>query len=48
VYTSFNTRKSSPNTLGVIKSKIEKNELDGAFSAYGGKERRIQDFDGET
>jgi len=28
--------------------KIEKNEMDGACSAYGGQERHIQGFDGET
>jgi hypothetical protein len=28
--------------------KIEKNEVSGACSAYGGEERRIQDFVGET
>jgi hypothetical protein len=28
--------------------KIEKNEIDGACSTYGGEERRIQDFDEET
>ena len=27
---------------------IEKNEMGGACSAYGGEERRMQDFDGET
>jgi hypothetical protein len=27
---------------------IEKNEMGGACSAYGGKERRIQGFGGET
>ena len=29
-------------------SKIEKNEMGGACSAYGGGERRAQGFDGET
>jgi hypothetical protein len=28
--------------------KMEKNEMGGACSAYGGEERRIQDFGGET
>ena len=28
--------------------KIEKNEMGGACSVYGGEERRIQDFGGET
>jgi hypothetical protein len=28
--------------------KIEKNEMGGACSAYGGKKRRVQDFGGET
>ena len=28
--------------------KIEKNEMDGACSAYGGEERLIQGFGGET
>jgi hypothetical protein len=28
--------------------KIEKNEMGGACSAYGGEERRIQVFGGET
>jgi hypothetical protein len=28
--------------------KIEKNEMDGARSAYGGQERRILGFVGET
>ena len=35
----------SPNSWGV---KIEKNEMDGACSAYGVEERRIQGFGGET
>jgi hypothetical protein len=29
-------------------SRIEKNEMGGACSAYGGVERRIQVFGGET
>jgi len=28
--------------------EIEKNEMDGACSAYGGGERRLQGFGGET
>jgi hypothetical protein len=28
--------------------KIEKNEIDGECSTYGGEERRIQDFGGEN
>jgi len=28
--------------------KIEKNEMGGPWSVYGGKERRIQGFGGET
>ena len=28
--------------------QIEKNEMDGAFRAYGGEERCIQGFGGET
>ena len=28
--------------------QIEKNEMGGECSTYGGKERRIEDFDGET
>ena len=28
--------------------KIEKNEMGGACSAYGGEERRMQGFGGET
>ena len=28
--------------------RIEKNYMGGACSAYGGEERRIQDFGGET
>jgi hypothetical protein len=29
-------------------NKIEKNEMGGAYSAYGGQERRILSFVGET
>jgi hypothetical protein len=29
-------------------NQIEKNEMGGACSAYGGGERRVQDFGGET
>jgi len=28
--------------------KIEKNEMGGECIAYGGKERRVQSFDGES
>jgi hypothetical protein len=28
--------------------KIENNEISGAYSAYGGGERRVQGFGGET
>jgi hypothetical protein len=31
-----------------ILAEIEKNEMDEACSAYGGEERRIQGFGGET
>jgi hypothetical protein len=34
--------------LYLIKLKIEKNEMGGACSTYGGEERRIQGFGGET
>jgi hypothetical protein len=36
----------SPNIVPVIKSR--RNETGGACSAYGGGERHIQDFGGET
>jgi hypothetical protein len=36
----------SPNIIRV--KKIENNEMGGACSTYGGEERRIQDFGGET
>jgi hypothetical protein len=36
---------SSPNIMRLI---IEKNEMGGACSAYGGGERRVRDFGGET
>ena len=36
----------SPNIVRVIKN--EKNVMGGACSAYGGGERRIQGFGGET
>jgi hypothetical protein len=36
----------SPNIVRVIK--IEKNEMGGACSTYGGEERCIQGFGGET
>jgi hypothetical protein len=31
-----------------VSSKMSKNEMGGALSAYGGGERRVQGFDGET
>jgi len=34
-----------PNCSG---DQIEKNEMGGACSAYGGEERCVQDFGGET
>jgi hypothetical protein len=37
---------SSPTIMRVIN--IEKNEMGGACSAYGGEERRMQGFGGET
>ena len=37
---------SSPNIVLVIQ--IEKNDMGGACSAYGGEERRIQGFGEET
>jgi hypothetical protein len=36
----------SPNIIRVIK--IEKNEIGGARRMYGGEERHIQGFGGET
>ena len=30
----------------IVRDKIEKNEMGGACRAYGGEERRIQDFGG--
>ena len=36
----------SPNIVRVIKSK--RMSWAGAFGAYGGQKRRIQDYDGET
>jgi drug/metabolite transporter superfamily protein YnfA len=32
----------------LVCDKIEKNEMGRAYSAYGGEERRIQGFGGET
>jgi hypothetical protein len=32
----------------VSGDNIEKNEMEGACSAYGGEERRVQDFGGEN
>jgi len=37
---------SSPDIF--LGDKIEKNEMGGAWSAYGGEERRIEGFGGET
>ena len=31
-----------------MRDKIDKNEMDRVSSAYGGEERRIQGFGGET
>jgi len=31
-----------------LGDKIEKNEMGGACSAYGGEERRVQGFGGEN
>jgi len=36
------------NNFGNWLIKIDKNEMGGACSTYGGGERRIQDFGGET
>jgi hypothetical protein len=38
---------SVPNIVRVIK-KIENNEMGGACSMYGGRERCVQGFGGET
>jgi hypothetical protein len=37
-----------PITKYYSGNQIEKNEMGGACSTYGGKERYIQDFGGET
>jgi len=42
----LNNLYSSPNIVRVVK--IKKNEMGGACSAYGGGERCVQDFGGET
>ena len=42
----LNDLYSSPNIVWVIK--FEKNEMGGPCSAYGGEEKRIQVFGGET
>jgi len=42
------TRVHLTGTQYCSGDKIEKNEMGGACSAYGGQERRIQGFDGET
>jgi hypothetical protein len=41
----LNVLYSSPNIVWVVKSR---DEVGGAFSAYGGEERRVQDFGEET
>jgi len=41
----LNDLYSSPNIVRVIKPR---REMGGTCSAYGGEERRIQDFGGET
>jgi hypothetical protein len=41
----LNDLYSSPNIVQVIKPR---RKMGGACSAYGGEERPIQDFDGET
>jgi hypothetical protein len=41
----LNLREQSFHVAG---DKIEKNEMDGAYSAYGGGERCVQGFDGKT
>jgi hypothetical protein len=38
----------TPQLIIVDGDKMEKNEMGGACSAYGGEERRIQGFGGET
>ena len=45
----YRTKKVNPlsNTMS-SGDKIEMNEMGGACSAYGGKQRRIQGFGGET
>jgi hypothetical protein len=45
VYILDSRRKNKKYYSG---NQIEKNEIGGACSMYGGKERRIQDFGGET
>jgi hypothetical protein len=42
----LNALCSSPIIIPVIKSK--RNDVDGACSTYGGGERCVHDFDGET
>jgi len=41
----LNDLYSSPSCSG---EKIEKNEMGGEYSAYGGEERHVQDFGGVT
>jgi len=38
----------TPHPLLFGRKKIEKNEIGEACSTYGGEERRIQGFGGET
>jgi hypothetical protein len=46
----LNDLYSSPNAVGVRNSrmKFEKNEMGEACNMYGGKERHIQGFGGES
>jgi hypothetical protein len=36
------------SSSNIVRVQIEKNEMGGAYSTYGGRKRRIQCFDGET
>ena len=36
------------SSLNIVRVIIEKKEMGGACSSYGGEERRIQDFGGQT
>jgi hypothetical protein len=42
------TKHNVPLNKQFSGDKIEKNEIGGACSAYGGEERRVQSFGGET